>query len=136
MRDDVLGKPCGTLHDNKDFQLQTECLNDIALSHTRVKKALFLSTHVYPSFIDSKTSACAKYHYLTRDHLPRERCKGKDNAIEMARMALVSHDFDIIHDLRELNGRPKNTLFDIFRGEIKSLLESHAQVDDRSMHGE
>ena len=45
------------------------------------------------------------------------------------------HDFDIIHDLRELNGKPKNTSFDVFWNEIKSLLESHARVDDRR-HGE
>ena len=121
--------------DNKAFQLQTECLNDIALYHTRVKKALFFSIAVHPSFIDSKAAACAMYHYLTGDHLPRERCKGKDSAIEMSRLALASQDPDIIHDLRELNGRPKNTLFDVFWGEIKCLLESHARVDDRR-HGE
>jgi hypothetical protein len=50
-------------------------------------------------------------------------------------MAFASQDFDITHDLRELNGRPKNKLFDIFWDEIKSLLELHAPVDDRR-HGE
>ena len=121
--------------DNKAFQLQTDSLNEISLYQTRVKKALFLSTTVNPSFIDSKAAACAMYNYLTGDHLPRERCKGKDNAMDMARLALASQDFDIVHDLRELNGRPRNTLFDLFWGEIKTLLESHARVDDRR-HGE
>ena len=69
------------------------------------------------------------YNYLTRDHLPRERYKGKDNAMDMARLALASQDFDIVHDMRELNGRPRNTLFDLFWGEIKTLLESHARID-------
>ncbi len=54
--------------------------------------------------------------------------------MDMARLALASQDFDIVPDLRELNGRPRNTLFDLFRG-IKTLLESHARVDDRR-HGE
>ena len=85
--------------DNKAFQLQTECLNDISLYHTRVKKALFLSTDVHLSFIYSKAAVCTMYHHLTKDHLPCERCKGKDNAIEMARLALASQDSYIIHDL-------------------------------------
>ena len=59
------------------------------------------------------------YNYLTGDHLPLEQYKGKCNAIEMARLALVSQDFDIIQDLRELDGRPRNTLFDIFWDQIK-----------------
>ncbi len=71
------------------------------------------------------------YNYLTGDHLPRERCKGKGNAMDMARLALASQDFDIIQDVRELNGCPRNTLFDVFWGEIKSLLESHDRVNDR-----
>jgi len=52
----------------------------------------------------------------------------------MAEMALATQDYDILQDLRELNGRPKNTAFDVFWGEMKSLLESHARVDDRR-HG-
>jgi hypothetical protein len=120
--------------DNKAFLLQTECLKEISLYHTRVKKAMFLATAVHPSFIDSKAAACAMYKYLTGDNLPRERCKGKDTAIHVAEMALATQDFEIIQDLRELNGRPNNTSFDVFWGEIKSLLEKHARVDDRR-HG-
>jgi hypothetical protein len=120
--------------ENKAFQLQTECLNDIPMYHTRVKKAMFLSTTVHPSFIDSKAAACAMYTYLTGDNLPRERCRGKDNAIQVAEIALATQDFEIIQDLRELNGRPKDKSFDVFWSEIKSLLESHARVDDRR-HG-
>ena len=73
--------------------------------------------------------------HLTCDILPRDRCKDKDNAIVMVEIALGMHDFDIIQDLRILNGRPKNKSFDIFWSEIKSILESHARVDDRR-HGE
>ena len=44
-------------------------------------------------------------------------------------------DFDIIQDLRELSGRLESPLFDLFWSELKTLLESHARVDDRR-HGE
>ncbi len=70
------------------------------------------------------------YKHLTEDILPRDKCKGKGNARIVAEMALASQDFDLIQDLWELNGRPKNTYFDLFWSEIKSLLESHARVDD------
>ena len=49
-------------------------------------------------------------------------------------MALATQDYDIIQYLRELNGHPRNAAFDVLWGEIKSLLESHARVDDRR-HG-
>jgi hypothetical protein len=80
---------------------------------------MFLATVVHPSFIDSKAIACAMYTQLTGDHLPRDRCKGKDNAVIMAEMTLATQDFEIIHDLWELNGRPKNKTFDYFWSEIK-----------------
>ena len=70
------------------------------------------------------------YNFLTGDHPPRGKCKGKANAIIMTEMALATQDFNIIQDLQELNGRPKNTESDLFWCEIKSLLESHSRVDD------
>jgi hypothetical protein len=67
--------------------------------------------------------------------MPRERCKAKDDILVIPEVDLATQDPDIMHDLRILNGRPKNKLFDIFCSEIESLLESHARVDDR-LHGE
>ena len=98
------------------------------------KTAMFFSTVVHPSFVYSKAAACAMYTHLPGDHLPRGQCKGKNNAIIMAEMALATQDFDIIHELRKLNSRPKKTTFDYFLSEIKSLLEVHVRVDDRR-HG-
>ena len=74
------------------------------------------------------------YHHLIGDHSPRDKCKGKDNALIIAEVALASQDIEIIQDLREWNGRPKSNDYVLFWGEIKSLLESHARVDDRR-HG-
>jgi hypothetical protein len=93
---------------------------------------LFLATVVRPSFIVSKAAACAMYMHLTEDHLPIDHyCKGKTNAILVAELALATQDFDIIQDLRILNGRSHNKNFDVFWNELKSLLEVHALVDDR-----
>ena len=85
-------------------------------------------------YIQRLHASCAIFKHLTGDNLPRDRCKGRDNARVMAEMALVTQDYDILRDLRELNGRPKNEAFDVFWGEMKSLLESHVRVDDRR-HG-
>jgi hypothetical protein len=54
------------------------------------------------------------YKHLTGDTLPRDRSKGKDSAILLAEMALATQDFDLISDLRDMNGRPKDKSFDIF----------------------
>jgi hypothetical protein len=99
--------------------MQAVCLNNIKTYHSRVNKALFLATVARPSFINSK----AMFKHLTDDILPRDRCKGKDDAIAMAELALATQDFDLIQYIRILNGRPKNTSFDMFWSEIKSLLE-------------
>jgi len=116
--------------DNKAFTLQAECLAEIAMYHSRVKNTLYLATVVRPSFIVSKAVACAMYMHLTGDHLPIDHCKGKANAILVAELALATQDFDIIQDLRILNGRPQSTNFDEFWYELKSLFEAHARVDD------
>ena len=52
----------------------------------------------------------------------------------MAELFLSTQDFDIVQDLRTLNGRLESPLFDLFWMELKKLLESHARVDDRR-HG-
>ena len=120
--------------DNRAFRFQAECLADITKYHTRVKNPLFFAEVVNQSFIHSKAATSAMYKHLTGDILPRDKCKGKSNARIVAEMALACQDFDLIQDLRELNRRPKNTDFNLFWSEIKSLLESHARVDDRR-HG-
>jgi hypothetical protein len=43
--------------DNKAFKLQAECLDDVSTYHTCAKKAIFLTTIVHPSFINSKAVA-------------------------------------------------------------------------------
>jgi hypothetical protein len=77
----------------------------------------------------------AMYEYITGEKLPRDASKARDYATRVAELALTTHDFDLVQDLRELNGRVESSLFDAFWSELKILLESHARVDDRR-HGE
>ena len=92
---------------------------------------MFLAIVMSPSSMQSNADACAIYKYLTMDLIPRERCNGKEDAMIMAEVALVAQDINMIQDLRILNGRPQNKLFDVFWIEIKALIKSHARVDDR-----
>jgi hypothetical protein len=100
-----------------------------------VARQVFIAHAVNPSFISSKAAAMAISEYVTSEMLPRDANKAKDSAIRMAELVLSTQDFDIIQDLRELNGRPESPLFDMFWSELNILLESHARVDDRR-HGE
>jgi hypothetical protein len=85
--------------EKRAFQLQTQCLPNIPTYNSRVKKTVFFATIVNPSFVHSKAAACTIYKYLNGDLLPRERCKGKDDALVMAEVALATQNPDIIHDL-------------------------------------
>jgi hypothetical protein len=96
---------------------------------------VFIARVVNPSFISSKAAAMAIYEYAIGERSPRDANKAKESAIRMAELVLSTHDFDIIQDLRELIGRPESPLFDLFRSELNTLLESHARVDDRR-HGD
>ena len=120
--------------ENRAFRLQAECLARITTYHTRVKKAIFYAEVANQRCIQSMVAVSNVYNLLTCDHLPRDKCKVKANATIMAEIASASQDFDIIQDLREFNGLPNNTEFDLFWCEIKSLLEPHARDDDRR-HG-
>jgi len=77
---------------------------DLNLSHPGQEDLVCcIAIVVHPSFINSRAVACAMYTHLTGDHLPSDICKGKDNALVVAEMALATQDFDIIQDLRDLN---------------------------------
>jgi hypothetical protein len=90
---------------------------------------------VNPSFISTKAAAMAMYEYIIGEMLPRDVGKARDYATRMAELALTRQDFDLVQDLRELNGRVESPLFDAFWSELKIPIESHARVDDRR-HGE
>jgi hypothetical protein len=99
-----------------------------------VTRQIYFAHAVNPSFISSKAAAMAIYEHITGERLPKDAGKARDYAVRMAEVALLTQDFDIVHDLRVVNGRPESPLFDAFWSELKVLLESHARVDDRR-HG-
>jgi hypothetical protein len=121
--------------ENLAFQSQTASLNMITKYAGRVARQIFIAHTVNPSFISSKAAAMAIYEYVSGERLPRDANKAKDTAIRMAELVLSTQDFNIVQDLRELNGRLESPSFDLFWIELKKILESHARVDDRR-HGE
>jgi len=67
---------------------------------------VFIARVVSQRCINSKADACAIYKYLNGDLLPRDRCKGKDDALLMAEVDLAAQNPDMMHDLRILNAPP------------------------------
>ena len=72
--------------------------------------------------------------HITGKRLPNNKGKARGYVVRMAELALLTQDFDIVQDLRAVNGRAESPLFDAFWSNLKILLESHARVDDRR-HG-
>ena len=89
---------------------------------------------VNPSFISFKATVVLINEYVNGERLPRDACRAKGYAICMAELVLSTQNYDIVQDLRELNGRPQSPLCSMFWSELKTLLDSHARVDDRR-HG-
>jgi hypothetical protein len=76
----------------------------------------------------------ALYEHIIGERLPKDACKAKDYVVRMTEIALSTHDFGIMQDLRDLNGRPESPLYAVLGSELKILIESHARVDHRR-HG-
>ena len=123
------------LDENKAFQLQTECLQNVTIYQSRAAKTTFLASAVTSSFIKTKAGVIAMYEHITGNRLPHDAGKSCV-AVRMAQMALATQDFDIVQDLRSLNGRPKSPDFDLFWKEMNTLMieNADARVDDRR-HG-
>ena len=99
---------------NLAFQNQAASLRGIAKYAGRVSRQLFYATVVNPSFISSKAAAMAMHGYITGERLPRDARKARDYATRVAELALTRQDFDLVQDLRDLNGRVESPLFDAF----------------------
>ena len=121
--------------ENRSYHCQKEAEKSVNKFATRAAKQLFFASTVSPMFIDNKTGAAAVYKYLTGDQLPTDMGKSRTEAIRVAELALASQDFELVSDLRALNGRPTSGKFDAFWEEFAIQLdESMTRVDDRR-HG-
>ena len=90
-----------------------------------------MATVVTKHFISSKAAAHALFEFITGDAMPKSTLS--TNAIATARFALNCQDPDIIVDLRKLNARVTNDLFDPFWAKMAVVVEGRG--DDRR-HGE
>jgi hypothetical protein len=90
-----------------------------------------MATVVNKNFISSKAVADALYEFITGDAMPKSTLS--TDAIATTRFALNCQDPDIIIDLRKLNARVTNDLFDPFWAKMVVVMEG--RVDDRR-HGE
>jgi hypothetical protein len=113
-------------------QINIDLLNkNTALYRSRAERSAYLATVVNKSFISSTSAAQALYEFVTGDFMPSSSMLSPDS-LAAAKFALNCQDPDIIVDLRKLNGRPKNQLFDPFWAKMAEVVEG--RVDDRR-HG-
>ena len=85
-----------------------------------------------PNYINSVVAACAIYELI--DGGITDRSHGA--VVQLRDLPLGDLDDEgIIDDLRRLNGRPANQLFDVFWAELDMMLEENAQVQERR-HGD
>jgi hypothetical protein len=113
-------------------QINIDLLNkNTALYRSRAERSAYLATVVSKSFISSTLVALALYELFTGDVMSSPSMLSQD-ALAAAKFALNCQDPDIILDLRKLNGRPKNNLFDPFLAKIAEVVEG--RIDD-CQHG-
>jgi len=86
---------------------------------------------VNTNFISSRAATQAVYEFITGNIMPKSSLSTK--AFAAARFALNCQDTGIIVDLRKLNARVTNDLFDLFWAKMVVVVEG--RVDDRR-HGE
>jgi hypothetical protein len=129
--------PLKTEKEQREQGLQTSQNNidylkqNTIIYRTRAERSAYLATVVKTNFISSRAAAQAVYEFITGDVMPKSTLSSE--AIAAARFALNSQDPDIIVDLRKLNGRITNDLFDPFWAKMAAVVEG--RVDDRR-HGE
>jgi hypothetical protein len=90
-----------------------------------------MATVVNTKFICSKAAAQAVNEFITGNVIPKSSIGAK--ALEAARFALNCQDPDIIVDMRKLNARVSNDLFDPFWAKMAMVVEG--RVNGRR-HGE
>jgi hypothetical protein len=80
------------------------------LFHSRAERSAYWATVINTNFISNRAAAQALYEFIMGDVMPKRTLSSE--ALAAARFALNSQDPGIIVDLRKLNGRSTNDLFD------------------------
>ena len=102
-----------------------------SLYHSRVERIAYLAAVVNANFVNGTPATQAIFEFITGGQMFTNFVS--PDSIAYARFALHCQDPDIIVDLMQLNGRPKNVQFDPFWEMMSKLVEE--RVDDRR-HGE
>ena len=89
-----------------------------------------MATVINKSFVINVSATQAMYEFITGDLMPSNALSF--DSLAAARFALNFQDPEIIIDLRKLNARPNNDLFDPFWNKMAVVVER--RVDDRR-HG-
>ncbi len=114
------------------FQNHIDYLNkNTSLYRTRAERNFYMSTVVNANFIGNTAAAQALYEFITGNVLPKSSFGSE--ALATTRFALNCQDHDIIVDMRKLNARVNNELFDPFWAKMAMVVEG--RVNDRR-HGE
>ena len=100
-------------------------IKNTALYRSRAERSAYLATLIKKNFISNKIAAQAMYEFVSGDLLPVTSLN--QESLAATRFALNCQDLDIIVDLRKLNGRPKNKLFDPFGAKMAEVAEGRVQ---------
>jgi hypothetical protein len=98
--------------------------------HSRAERSAYLATVLNTNFVNGTAAAQAIYEFITGGVMSTGFVS--PDAIAAARFALNCQDPDIIVDLRRVNARPHNTMFNPFWARMAKVVEG--RVDDRR-HG-
>ena len=52
--------------------------------------------------------------HITGERLPKDADKERNYVVRMTKLALLTKEFDLVQDLRAVNGRHDSPLFDAF----------------------
>ena len=99
--------------------------------HSRAERSAYLANIPNTNFVNGAVASQAIYEFITGGVMSTNFVS--PDALAAARFVLNCQDPDIIVDLRRLNARPHNTMFDSFWSKMAKVVEG--RVHDRR-HGE
>ena len=98
--------------------------------HTRAELIAYMAAVVNKNFVNSAAAAQAIYEFITSDRMSVNFVNPE--ASHSAKFALNCQDPNIVLDMRKLNARPKNDVFDQFWAMMATTVDG--RVSDRR-HG-
>jgi len=108
-------------------QANIDFLNkNTSIYHSRAERSAYLATVLNTNFVNGTAAAQAIFEFITGGVMSNNFVS--PDAIAAARFALNCQDPDIIVDLRRLNARPKNVLFDPFWAKMAKVVQDGLMI--------